>query len=136
MSYLLRRNPASSSSPDADRSVAPVSHLGKSLTVTGQLETDGELHVDGRVVGQINADRIVVGISGFVEGDVRAKDVRIIGKLNGRIYATNVALDSSAQVAGRVFHTNISVATGARIDGRMPWRPVNFFESLTRIPEE
>ena len=135
MSFLSRRNPASSSL-DADRSLAPVSHLERSLTVTGQLETDGELHVDGTVVGQIAAERLVVGISGVVEGNVRAKDVRVIGKLNGRIYATNVTLDSSATVTGRVFHTNLPVATGARIDGRMPWRPVNFFESLTRIPEE
>jgi cytoskeletal protein CcmA (bactofilin family) len=135
MSFLPRRHPAASTL-DSERSVAPVSHLGKSLTVTGILETSGELHVDGTIVGQINADRLVVGISGFVDGDVRAKDVRVIGKLNGRVYATNVTLDSSAQVTGRVFHTNITVATGARIDGRMPWRPVNFFESLTKIPEE
>ena len=135
MSFLLRRTPATSS-PDADRSVVPVSHFGKSLTVIGQLETDGELLVEGTVVGQISADRLVVGISGYVEGNVRAKDVRIIGKLNGRIYAPNVTLDSSAVVSGRVFHTNVTVATGARIDGRMPWRPVNFFESLSRIPEE
>ena len=135
MSFLLRRNPASSTL-DAERSVLPVSHLGKSLTVTGHLETDGELHVDGTVVGQITADRLVVGIGGFVDGDVRAKDVRIIGKINGRIYAPDVTLDSSAQVNGRVFHTNITVATGARIDGRMPWRPINFFESLSKIPEE
>jgi cytoskeletal protein CcmA (bactofilin family) len=135
MSFLPRRQLAAST-PDSDRSAASVSHLGKSLTVTGQLETDGELHVEGTVVGQINATRLVVGISGFVDGDVLARDVRVIGKLNGRIYATNVALDSSAQVTGRVFHTNVSVATGARIDGRMPWRPVNFFQSLSKIPEE
>ena len=135
MSFLLRRNPALSS-PDVERSVAPVSHLGKSLTVTGYLETDGELHVDGTIVGQIAAGHLVVGVSGSIEGDVRAKDVRVIGKLNGRIFATNVTLDSSAVVTGRVFHTNLTVASGARIDGRMPWRPVNFFESLSKIPEE
>ena len=135
MSFLLRRTPASTS-PDADRSAAPVSHLGKSLIVTGILETDGELHVHGTVVGQIHADCLVLGIGGFIEGDVRARDVRIGGKFNGRVYALNVALDSSAEVTGRVFHHNVTVAKGARIDGRMPWRPLNFFESLSKIPEE
>lgn len=135
MSYLLRRNPASSSA-EADRPVTPVSHLGKSLVVTGILETDGELHIHGTVMGQISADCFVLGIGGHFEGDVRARDVRIGGKFNGRIYALNVALDSSAEVTGRVFHHNVTVAKGARIDGRMPWRPLNFFESLSKFPEE
>jgi cytoskeletal protein CcmA (bactofilin family) len=104
--------------------------------VTGVLDTHGELHVHGTVVGQINADSFVLGVGGFVDGDVRAKDARIGGKLNGRIFAQNVAFDSSAEVTGRVFHNNVTVAKGARIDGRMPWRPVNFFESLSHLPEE
>jgi cytoskeletal protein CcmA (bactofilin family) len=62
--------------------------------------------------------------------------VRIGGKFNGRIFAPNVVLDSSAEITGRVFHTNVTVASGARIDGRMPWRPVNFFASLSHLPEE
>lgn len=136
MSFLLRRNPASSSSPDAERSASPASHLGKSLTVTGVLETDGELQVDGTVMGKIIADSLVVGIGGYFEGDVRARDVRIVGKLSGRVYALNVVIESSAEVTGRVFHHNVSVAKGARIDGRMPWRPINFFESLSKFPEE
>jgi cytoskeletal protein CcmA (bactofilin family) len=135
MSFLLRRQPAAAA-PDSERSVASVSHLGKSLTVTGVLDTHGELHVHGTVVGQINADSFVLAIGGIVEGDIRAKDVRIGGKFNGRIFAPNVVLDSSAEVTGRVFHTNVTVANGARIDGRMPWRPVNFFESLSHLPEE
>jgi len=104
--------------------------------VTGVLETKGELHVHGTVVGQINADSLVLAIGGFVDGDIRARDVRIGGKLKGRIFAPNVVFDSSAEVTGRVFHTNVTVANGARIDGRMPWRPVNFFESLSHLPEE
>lgn len=100
------------------------------------LETNGELHVHGTVVGQITADCLVLAIGCDVEGDVRAREVRIGGKFNGRIYALDVALDSSAEVTGRVFHHNVTVAKGARIDGRMPWRPLNFFESLSKIPEE
>jgi cytoskeletal protein CcmA (bactofilin family) len=135
MSFLLRRAPASTS-PDAERSVAPASQLGKALTVRGVLDTDGELRVEGAVIGRINAANFVLGVSGFVEGDVHARDARIGGKFNGRIYAVNVAIDSSAEITGRVFHHNVTVASGARIDGRMPWRPLNFFESLDHPSEE
>ena len=104
--------------------------------MTGILDTDGELRVDGAVIGRINADRFVLGVGGYVEGDVHARHARIGGKFNGRIYALDVAIDSSAEITGRVFHHNVTVAKGARIDGRMPWRPLNFFESLSKIPEE
>jgi len=135
MSFLPRRTPASTS-PDAERSAAPVSQLGKALTVTGVLDTDGELRVDGAVFGRINAVSFVLGVGGYVEGDLHATHARIGGKFSGRIYALNVAIDSSAEITGRVFHHNVTVANGARIDGRMPWRPLNFFESLVHPSQE
>ncbi|MGZ5923526.1 MAG: bactofilin family protein [Rhizomicrobium sp.] len=135
MSFLPRRRPASTS-PDSDGAESPISSLGKTLTVTGVLDTDGELHVHGNVVGQIYADCFVLGIGGHVEGDVRAREARIGGRLNGRVFALTVAIDSSAEITGRIFHHSISVASGARIDGRVPWRPLNYFETLDRIPEE
>src|SRR5262249_13269758 len=52
---------------------APAANLGRALTVTGVLDTDGEVHVAGKVLGQINADRLVVTSSGYVEGDVIAR---------------------------------------------------------------
>jgi len=118
-----------------DRVMEPASRLGQAFRVTGVLETDGELHVHGHVKGRIHADRLVLAIGAYVEGDILARDVRIGGRFNGRIFALNVAVDSSAEVIGRVFHHTLTVDKGARIDGRMPWRPINFFESLKDIPE-
>lgn len=113
----------------------PVSHLGRALTVRGVLHTDGALHIHGNVVGQINADSLIVGNGGYVEGDVVARNVRVEGRLKGRIFAFNVTLDSSADIVGRIFHHNVTVAKGARVEGRMPWRPLNYFESFEQIPE-
>jgi cytoskeletal protein CcmA (bactofilin family) len=118
-----------------DGSDLPTSHLGRALTVTGRLDTDGELRVHGNVVGWINADRVFLGIDGYVEGDVVARDVHIEGRLSGRIFAFNVTLDSSADIKGRIFHHTVTVAKGARFEGRMPWRPLNFFESFEHPPE-
>jgi cytoskeletal protein CcmA (bactofilin family) len=112
-----------------------VSHLGRAITVNGVLDTDGELRIHGRVLGRINAERIVIAAGGCVEGDVVANEALIGGRLNGRVFALNVTLESSADVTGRVFHNNITVARGARIDARMPWRPPSYFETLDQLPE-
>jgi cytoskeletal protein CcmA (bactofilin family) len=118
-----------------DAALLPTSHLGAALTVNGILDTEGELHIYGNVVGRINADRLVLRASGRVEGDIVARDVQIEGHLNGRVFARNVTVDSSANVSGRIFHNTVSVAFGARVDGRMPWRPLNYFETLEELPE-
>ena len=105
------------------------------MTIRGVLDCDGEIHVDGNVLGRINADRLVVSRGGYVEGDVVAREVRIGGRLNGRVFAFNVTLDSSADIIGRIFHHTATVEKGARIDGRMPWRPFSYFESFDQPPE-
>lgn len=121
----------------APQEAAPVppSQVGRALKVTGTLDTDGELTVHGIVLGRISAERLVLGTEGRVEGDVVAREVHIEGHLNGRIFALNVTVESSANVTGRIFHNQVSVARGARIDGRMPWRPPQYFETLTQLPE-
>lgn len=111
------------------------SHLSKTMVVRGDLESDGEVYIHGSVLGQVCADRLVVGASGYMEGDIIARDVRIEGRLAGRIFALNVTLDSEAEVTGRIFHNTITVAKGARIDARMPWRPPSYFETLEQLPE-
>ena len=132
---ILSRRTHSAATPSRAQAELPVSRLGKALTVRGILDTDGELQVHGSVLGRINADRFVLGVDGYVEGDVLAREAQIGGRLSGRIFALNVALDSSADITGRVFHHTVTVAKGARIDGRMPWRPLNYFESLDQLPE-
>ncbi|MBV9331399.1 MAG: polymer-forming cytoskeletal protein [Alphaproteobacteria bacterium] len=122
--------------PSARGGPRPSSRVGKALTVTGVIDSDGEVCVEGNVLGQVNVDRLVVGSGGYVEGDVVAREVRVEGRLRGRVFAFNVTLDASADVIGRIFHHTVTVAKGARIDGRMPWRPVNFFESFEQPPED
>lgn len=134
MSASLRRTlvkPPRGHNPDD----LPKSHLGRSLAVKGLLETEGELHIHGNVLGQIHADSLVVGAEGCVEGDVVARTVRIGGRLIGRVFAFHVTLDSSADIRGRIFHHTVTVEKGARIEGRMPWRPLNFFEMFEKPPE-
>ena len=110
------------------------SRLGSAIKVNGKLETDGELQVHGIVLGRINADRLFVGIGGYVEGDVAAREVQIGGHFNGRVFAFNVTLDHTAKIEGRIFHHTANVARGASIDGRMPWRPLNYFDELEQLP--
>lgn len=113
-----------------------ISVLGRALTIRGKLDTLGEVHIFGHVVGRINVGRMVLGVGGYVEGDIVAKEVLLCGRFEGRIFAFNVTIAPSAVLKGRVFHHTITVAREAQIEGRMPWRPINFFETLGELPKE
>ncbi len=132
----LQRLISATPADEKNRRELPSSWLGRALTISGCLETDGEIQVHGSVLGRINATRLFLGIRGYIEGDVFAEDVYIVGRLNGRVFAPNVTLDSTAEITGRIFHNTANIASGAHIDGRMPWRPLNFFNELKQLPEK
>jgi cytoskeletal protein CcmA (bactofilin family) len=99
------------------------------------LEINGELVISGLVRGRIAARKLVIAADGYVEGDIIAGEVVISGRLNGRVFSPNVSIEASAEVEGRIFHTNVTVARGARVTARMPWRPISYFETLEKLPE-
>lgn len=133
--FALPRHSFSSALTRRDSADLAPSHLGRALTVKGRLDCDGDLHIHGTVVGRVSASRMFLGEGCSVEGDIVAREVRVGGRLVGRIFALEVILDASAHVEGRVFHHTVTIARGARIDGRMPWRPINYFDSLEQLPE-
>jgi len=118
-----------------ERAAIETSCLGAALTVTGRLDSDGEVHIYGTVSGRISANSLVLGTTCVVVGDLVARQIRICGRFSGRIFALDVTLDASAYVEGKIFHHNVTVARGAQIIGRMPWRPLNYFDSLEQLPE-
>jgi cytoskeletal protein CcmA (bactofilin family) len=122
---------------DLPASVSQVpSVVGRSLTIEGTLESSGEIQILGRVIGKVIASRVVIGVAGYLEGDVLTEDMVLSGAFQGRAYAVSVTVAPSAHIRGRIFHHHATVAKEARIEGLMPWRPVNFFEALEDLPEE
>lgn len=91
--------------------------------------------ISGLVRGRIAAIKLTIAAGGYVEGDIVAREVVIAGHLNGRVFAPTVSVEATAVIEGRLFHTHITVAQGARMTGRMPWRPINYFETLDQLPE-
>ncbi len=93
------------------------------LTIIGDLQTDGHIEVDGRVIGNVNGRTVTVGENGQVEGSILAETIIILGAVAGPVQANSVRIGKSARVVGNIFHTELTVEPGAFHDGRRPWRP-------------
>jgi len=89
------------------------------LKVTGDLESAGEIQVDGHVAGDIRAKVLLVGESAKVDGEIFAETLRVHGNVNGQITAKFVNLAKTARVIGDIHHENLSIQEGAFLEGRM-----------------
>jgi cytoskeletal protein CcmA (bactofilin family) len=88
------------------------------VAVSGDLVSDGEVHLDGTVIGDVRVGRLSLGETGAIEGAIEADSVDIRGRVRGAITARSVRLHASADVEGDVAHAEIAIESGARFVGR------------------
>jgi cytoskeletal protein CcmA (bactofilin family) len=88
------------------------------LVVTGQVRTQGELHINGTVKGTVEAHTCVVEAEGQIDGDVRAVAIYVHGRINGPLYASHVHVFPNAIVRGDIVHDTISIENGADVLGQ------------------
>jgi cytoskeletal protein CcmA (bactofilin family) len=111
-------DPASDFTGGARKARGVPSLLGPDLVVEGRLSGAGEVHIDGRVIGEVRLARLTVGESGFVEGSIEADQVDIRGRVVGSIQAATVRIAASAHVEADITHQQLSMEAGAFFQGR------------------
>lgn len=93
--------------------------VNKRLTMKGDLESDGDIHVKGKVIGNIRCKLLIVDSDANVEGGVVAEEVIIRGTTKGTIQANRVRLEKTAVVESEIDHQVFSAEEGARIKGAL-----------------
>jgi cytoskeletal protein CcmA (bactofilin family) len=101
--------------------------LDSHITVSGDLETDGALRIDGRLEGTIHrADLIVVGEGASIVGDVNGREVIVGGSVTGNIFASQrTELQSTGIVAGDIRSAAILIHEGGVVQGRLYIHPIS-----------
>ena len=95
-------------------------NIGHSLVIKGDVTGAESLFIDGRVEGSINfADhRVTVGRNGIVAANIIAKEVVIMGKVQGNVEcADRLDIRSEGVLSGDVITHRISVEEGAILKG-------------------
>lgn len=97
---------------------ASLSVIGPDLIITGNLESRGEVQVDGIVEGDIHGSHVIVGPNANITGGIVAEEVVIRGRVNGTVRGKRVMLQASSQVEGDIFHNALSIEQGAMFEGK------------------
>ena len=108
----------SSKKPNPTRSATVPSILGSDLIITGDIKTDGDIQIDGRLDGNLNAGNVTIGEQGVVNGKIISKSLHVRGKVTGKVNATSVELADTANVQADLTQDQLMIANGAFFDGK------------------
>ena len=106
----------------AARSAAIPSIIIANLKVTGDLVSDGDVHVEGTIKGDVACRVLVLTDAAEVFGKITCDTARIRGAVTGEIRAKEVLLARTARVTGNVFYENVIVEAGAVMEARLARR--------------
>ena len=96
--------------------------IGKSLVIKGEVSGSESLFIDGRVEGSITlsggATRVTIGKNGVVAANLSAREVVVMGKLQGSVMASErLDIRSEGSLTGDVVTQRISIEEGAYFKG-------------------
>ena len=96
--------------------------IGQTIFVKGQLMAAEDIHIAGRVEGDIQLEEHVLTVQSTADlnAAVVAKSVVIQGAVRGDIVAAQtIALQHSASVAGKLAAPRIAINEGANFNGKV-----------------
>lgn len=116
--------------------------IGKDAVIKGELTSQNDMLIEGRVEGKIRgSQRVVIGASGNVEAQIFASIVSVRGEVHGDCEASKkVEITATGKVFGNISAEAIVVAEGATFRGaskmtkRSQPKPVEAQSGATRPP--
>jgi cytoskeletal protein CcmA (bactofilin family) len=101
--------------------------IGRSVVIKGEVSGTESLYVDGRIEGTVNFSehRVTIGRNGSVAANIVAREVVILGKVQGNIQCSDrLDIRSEGALTGDVITQRISVEDGAILKGSVQVRAV------------
>ena len=99
-----------------------MSVIGMDIVITGNIEASVDLHIEGKVVGDVRCATLILGESSSVNGRVYATRVKVSGTLEGALETKDLAIESGARVSGDISYERLRIANGGIIDGSVTRR--------------
>lgn len=98
--------------------------IHKGTELDGNLNVNGSVRIDGKLKGKVKAtEKIVIGQTGIIDGELRAKDINLSGRCKGTISVENsCVLQKTAEFEGDIKCNKLIVEDGVVVDGNIIMR--------------
>lgn len=99
-----------------------LSFIGPDVVISGDVTGTSQLHIDGRIDGNVHCEMLIQGDGGTIAGHIVADTAQLAGLVDGTVNARRVTLEPTARVTGDVTYETLSIAAGGAIEGRLSRR--------------
>jgi cytoskeletal protein CcmA (bactofilin family) len=93
--------------------------LGSDIVLRGNISASTDIHIDGRIEGDIACKSIVQGEGSTIIGSIVAETARVAGHVTGAIAAREVTVLKSARIEGDIAYESLTIEQGAQLEGRL-----------------
>lgn len=123
---MFSKKPESTDRPSANSAAAgsTFSVLGPDIAINGDLTAKMDVHLDGKIEGNIRCAGLVQGEASVVAGAVVAESARVAGTIRGSIAAEALVILKTARIEGDVTYGTLTIEEGAQVDGKFTPRAV------------
>jgi len=120
---------------EANAALRVMNQFGQGTTLNGDITTEGDIRIDGKVNGSVTSkSKAVVGSTGVIEGDIYCQNAYIDGRVNGNIEVSELLiLSKTAYVSGDIKIKKLVVEEGAKFNGRCSMG-TNLHSATTQTP--
>ncbi|MGC6413142.1 MAG: bactofilin family protein [Bacteroidia bacterium] len=93
--------------------------VGAGTVIKGDIKCSGDIRIDGTVEGNVEvSQKVVVGITGIVVGNIQSEDTSISGKVVGNIKSDkSTVLHGSGTINGDISTKQIIIEQGGNFNG-------------------
>ncbi len=121
---MFSKKPESTVRPSTNNTMAgsTFSVLGPDIAIDGDLKAVADLHLDGKVAGDISCSALIQGEGSEVTGMVAADSARVAGRIKGSITAGVLTILKTARIEGDVTYGSLTIEEGAQVDGKFSHR--------------
>ncbi|MCX7864380.1 MAG: polymer-forming cytoskeletal protein [Novosphingobium sp.] len=117
-------------------SEATFSILGADTVIRGDICATADLHIDGKVEGDITCATLVQGEASEILGGVRAESARLAGRVEGSVSARELVILKTARLHGDIRYDSLMIEQGAIVDGHLCPRDAQPREGDSPAPPE
>lgn len=95
--------------------------IGKGVLIKGEVIAEEDMIIEGRVEGKIETKRsLIVGKNGNIEAEIKANEVKIMGKVTGDVYTTTrIEIVPTGVIFGNITSPRVSISEGAIFKGNI-----------------
>lgn len=93
--------------------------LGNGTSVTGDINSEGDIRIDGKLDGNLNTKgKVVIGKSGAIKGEIKCAQAEISGTLEGKIHVEQLlSLKASSRINGDIITSKLAIEPDALFSG-------------------